>query len=113
MRFRRPVYDNEEVFFAVDAAENTYTIRGDDDMGPRSTGVFALDRDAPEVPTGTPAPHFDTPLGDPSQVGVLIRIEEMMDTARFDDMAVNSAFPRDTGRNLMPVTQWVNPISMI
>ena len=41
MRFRRPVYDNEEVFFAVDAAENTYTIRGDDDMGPRSTGVFA------------------------------------------------------------------------
>ena len=113
MRFRRPVYDNEEVSFAVDAAENSFTIRGDDDMGPRSTGVFALDRDAPEVPTGTPAPHFDTPLGDPSQVGVLMRIEETMDTALFDDMAANSSFPRGSGRNLMPVAQWVNPISMI
>ena len=113
MRFRRPVYDNEEVSFAVDADANTFTIRGDDDMGPRSTGIFSLDRDAPEVPTGTPAPHFTAPLGDPSQVGVLMRIEETKDTALFDEMAANSAFPRGTGRNLMPVAQWVNPISMI
>jgi hypothetical protein len=113
MRFRRPVYDQEEVSFSVDATENGYTIRGDDDMGPRSTGVFSLDRDAPDVPAGTPAPHFDAPLGAPSQVGVLMRIEETKDMALFDEMAANSAFPRGSERNLMPVAEWVNPISML
>ena len=113
MRFRRPVYDNEEVSFAVNADDSTFTVRGDDDMGPRSTGVFDLDRDAPRVPSGTPAPDFDTPLGDPSQVGVLMRIEQTLDTALFDEMATNSAFPRGSERNLMPVAEWVNPISMI
>lgn len=115
MRFRRPVYHNEEVSFAVDADENTFTIRGDDDMGPRSSGVFALDTDAPEVPAGTPARPFDAPLGDPSQVGVLMRLERTLDSTLFDEMATITSFPREPigGRKLMPVGHWVNPIDMI
>jgi hypothetical protein len=113
MRFRRPVYDNEEVSFSVDALENSFTIRGTDERDLRATGNFALDRDAPEVPAGSPPPHFDTQLGDPSQIGVLMRIGETKDLLLFDEMSANSAFPRGTGRNLMPVAEWVNPISMI
>jgi len=115
MRFRRPVYHDAEVSFSIDADEYTFTIRGDDDRGTRSTGSLALDHDAPKVPAGTPAAPFGAPLGDPAQVGVLMRIEQTLDPGLFDEMAAITSFPRESsdGHKLMPVARWVNPISMI
>ncbi len=113
MRFRRPVYDNEEVSFEVEASGQSFTIRGDDDMGPRSTGLLTIDRDAPELPVGEPVSQIEGELGQESQLGVLMRIEQTIDPALFDRMAASSGFPRGEGRKLMPVAQYVNPISMI
>jgi hypothetical protein len=114
LHFRRPVYDGEEVTFAVDAGAGAFSIHGDDGMGDRASGVFNVEHAPPEVPDGAAAPHPDAPLGDPSQVGLMMRIEQRLDPTRFDEIAALTAFPRDhEGRRLIPVGQWVNPIDLI
>lgn len=115
LRFRRPVYDGEAVTWSVDPETNGFEIRGDDGMGARATGSFEVSDDAPSVPTGavSEAPA-GVPLGDPSLVGLVMRIEERLDPALFDEIAANSGFPRDSGgRKLIPLGQWVNPIDLI
>lgn len=115
LRFRRPVYHDEAVTCRVDPETNSYEITGDDAMGARSSGVFAIDDDPPSIPSGDAAASpAGVPLGDPSLVGLVMRIEERLDPARFDEIAENSGFPRDLdGRKLIPIGQWINPIDLI
>ena len=115
LRFRRPVYHDEAVTCRVDAESNSFEIRGDDGMGARASGTFKVVDDAPTAPTGTAgdAPS-DVPLGDPSLIGLVMRIEERFDPSRFDEIAANSRFPRELGgRKLAPIGQWINPIDLI
>ena len=115
LRFRRPVYNEEAVTWIVDPEANSFEIRGDDGMGARASGVFAIDDEAPLVPGGEAAPSpAGVLLGDPSLVGMVMRIEERLDTARFDEIAASSNFPRELeGRKLIPIGQWINPIDLI
>jgi len=115
LRFRRPVYDDEAVTFFVDTASNGYEIRSDDGMGPRSTGVFEISDEPPAIPTGEAAtPPSMVGLGDESLVGLVMRIEQQLDPSRFDEVAANSSFPRESGgRKLIPIGQWINPIDLI
>ena len=116
LSFRRPVYHDEAVTCRVDPATNSFEIRSDDGMGPRASGTFEVGGDdAPSVPSGAAAPSpAGVALGDPSLVGMVMRIEERLDPALFDQMAENSRFPRELGgRKLIPIGQWINPIDLI
>ena len=112
--FRRPVYDKEEVTFSLDAEARTWSIAGDDDMGPRASGMLDVDDAPPEVPTGDVAPPPGMPIGDPSQIGMLMRSESTLDPAAFDEMAGATGFPRGASdRKLMPVARYVNPVGLV
>lgn len=115
LRFRRPVYDDEAVTWSVDPETNGFEIRGDDGMGARASGSFEVDDEAPSVPAGDAAEApAGVPLGDPSLIGLVMRVEDRLDPARFDEIAANSGFPRELGgRKLIPVGQWINPIGLI
>ena len=115
LRFRRPVYHDEAVTWSVDPEANGFEIRSDDGMGARASGDFTIDDDAPSIPSDEPeAGPVGLALGDPSSVGLVMRIEERLDPAHFDEIAANSGFPRELGgRKLIPVGQWINPIGLI
>ena len=118
VQFRRPVYSGEETRFSVNADDRSYLIRSMTDEAPRSLGTLDIEDDAPDVPTGTPAP-FPTgakvPLGDPAQVGVYLRIEKVPETAELDATAALTGFPRAgaDGKKLVPAGKYVNPVDLL
>jgi hypothetical protein len=116
-QFRRPVYSGEETRFGIDAQARTFTLRAMSEDAPRALGSLGIDAPAPSIPHGVPAPlpERKVPLGDPAQVGVLLRHERTIDTASLDAFAAITGFPRDGGggRRVVPSGQWSNPIRLL
>ena len=54
-------------------------------------------------------------LGDPSQVGVPLRIEKVPETTDLDAYAALTNFPRDggDGKKLVPAGKYVNPVDLL
>lgn len=116
VQFRRPVYSGEDTRFAIDADDRSFTIRSMTDDAPRALGKLDLEDDALAIPTGTPAtpPASRAPLGDPAQIGVLLRCERMIETQDLDASAALTGFPRDAGgRKQVPAGQWTNPVRLL
>lgn len=115
LRFRRPVYGGESVTWSIDPESKSFSIHGDDGMGVRASGEFAVEDDFPHLPNDEAlAPPSTLEMGDPSLIGLVMRIEESLDPAKFNEIVEISNFPRELdGRNLIPIGQWINPMNLI
>ena len=116
LEFRRPVYSGEDTRFTVNAEDRSFMLRNMTEDAPRSLGKLHLDEDAVSIPIGTPATPSAArvPLGDASQVGVLLRYERVIETQDLDASAASTAFPRESGgRKQVPAGQWTNPVRIL
>lgn len=114
LHFRRPVYDGEEVAFAIDAAEPGFTITAPDGGDPRAAGRLMLDVPPPDVTTEPAVTPERAPLGAPDQIGIPLRIEQRPDAELAAIAAASSGFPQDEGgRMLVPAGLWLNPINLL
>lgn len=114
-RFRRPVYDGEEVRFAIDAEHGSFSITSLDGSDERARGLLSLDAAAPHFDFGEPDAHAPAPLGDPAQIGRTLELRVETDAER--QRAVEQAQPgfvrRQGDRVEYPVGLWLNPIDLV
>ncbi|MSQ42380.1 MAG: hypothetical protein EXR65_05025 [Dehalococcoidia bacterium] len=112
-QFRRPVYDGEEVQFAINVDDRTLSVRGLDDDTVRTTGHLDLAEDAPKVPTTRAASPLRVPL-ERSHIGTIMHSEKVLDVTTADASAALTRFPRDAGgRKRVPVGRWCNAIGLV
>jgi acyl dehydratase len=113
-RFRRPVYDGEEVRFAVDADSFAITPR-DDGADVRASGQLSLTDAVPEVPRRRPVTPDRAALGDRGQIGVPLQIRVTPRPERIEAaLAASGEFDwREGERTLLPVSLWLNPIDLV
>src|SRR5690606_8242809 len=80
-RFRRPVYDGEDIRFTLNADDRTWSLQGPNDDRARASGDLDVDEEAPEVPEGAvPGTGELQQLGsDPSHVGFGLYQEQALD----------------------------------
>lgn len=114
-RFRRPVYDGEEVAFAINGEASTFTVSSADGSDERASGRLGI-TDAPPVVTASAAvtPLF-APLGSPEQIGMPLQISLASDPARAAAVAaLPSGFHHmEQGRALYPPSLWINPVDLL
>lgn len=112
-RFRLPVYDDEAVRFSVDAGSFAIASPGEGEV--RASGSLGI-ADAPlVVPRRAPLKPPPAPLGEPSQIGVPLRIEVTPPPDRIDAALTASGEYdwREGGRTMLPVSLWLNPIDLL
>lgn len=114
-RFRRPVYDAEEVLFTVDAAEPGFTIASPDGSDARALGRLEVNDPPPAVRPAVPVTPEHAPLGATDQVGVPLQITATIDRERAAAaIAASDGYAwRENGRTLLPVGLWLNPINLL
>ena len=114
-RFRRPVYDAEDVRFAIDAEAPAFTITSLDGGEVRASGRLSLPDPPPAVPRKPAVMPRRVPLGSPDQIGVPLRIESFADPIRATAAAgLSGDFSwQEEGRALYPVSLWLNPIALL
>jgi hypothetical protein len=114
-RFRRPVYDGEEVRFAIDAEAEAFTITGPEDGDLRASGQLLIADCPPVVARRTSVVPPATPLGDPAQIGVPLEVRVAPPPTRVEAaLAQTGDFGwREGGRTLLPVSLWLNPIDLL
>lgn len=114
-RFRRPVYDGEEVHFSIDADAPAFTISSPDGSDVRASGRLCIDEPPPTVERVTPVTPGRAPLGVAGQIGVPLQITATIDAERAaaaTALSGNFSWQED-GRTLLPVGLWVNPINLV
>jgi hypothetical protein len=114
-RFRRPVYDAEEVRFTIEAGGPAFTIASPDGSDVRASGPLSIPTPPPAVPPVPPATPRRAPLGSPDQIGVPLQVESFADPERAAaavGLCGEYAWQED-GRALYPVSLWLNPIALI
>jgi hypothetical protein len=114
-RFRKPVYDNEEVEISIDGPAGTFEVRSPDGGEVRASGRLGLDEPPPAVARRDPVTPEPEPLGNPAQTGLPLSITVPSDAER---AALAEAVPegfrfREDGRALYPVGLWQNPVDML
>jgi hypothetical protein len=114
-RFRRPVYDGEEVRFTIDAATGAFSVASPDGSDERARGLLSIDAAAPSFIFGEAENPPQAPLGDPAQVGRTLELRVATDPERL--RAVEQAQPgfirRPAGGVEYPVGLWLNPIDLV
>jgi hypothetical protein len=114
-RFRRPVYDAEDVRFAIDAETPAFTITSLDGGEVRASGRLRLLDPPPAVLAVLPATPRRVPLGSPDQIGIPLRIESFADPERAAAATglCGDFSWQEHGRALYPVSLWLNPIALL
>jgi hypothetical protein len=114
-RFRRPVYDGEEVLFAIDPEQPAFTISSPDGGDVRASGQLNFGDQPPEVAPAAPVTPECALLGAADQIGVPLQI-----TASFEPERAAAAIAasgnyswQENGRTLLPVGLWLNPINLL
>lgn len=114
-RFRRPVYDGEQVRFSIDGDSGAFTVSGADLDDERARGRLSFGDAAPDLPhVGTPAPR-GAALGDPELVGASLEMSVVTDPARLNALEqIEPRFVRRDGEGTAyPVALWLNPIDLV
>jgi hypothetical protein len=114
-RFRRPVYDAEEVLFTVDAEQPAFTIASPEGSDTRALGQLKVSEPPPDVARAAPATPERAPLGAADQVGVPLQITATIDPGRAAAAIASSGdFAwQENERTLLPVGLWLNPINLL
>lgn len=114
-RFRRPVYDGEEVLFAIDDRPPAFAIMSPDGGDLRASGQLRIDEQRPEVASAAPVTPERAPLGSPDQVDVPLQITATTSEERAAAaMALSGGYSwRENGRAMLPVSLWLNPINLL
>lgn len=114
-RFRRPVYDGEEVRFTIDADRGAFTVSSPDGAEERARGLLSFGDATPSFTFGAPGMLPGMALGDPRQIGVDLELRVATDPDRLS--AVEQAEPRFVHRTaagtIYPLGLWLNPIDLI
>lgn len=113
-RFRKPVYDGENVQFAI--TETGFVIHGiGDERDVRASGSFDVSDAAPEVDRRDPVTPERAPMGDPAQVGAPLRTEFTPSPERIEAaLRLSGDFDwREGERTLLPVGLWLNPVELL
>jgi acyl dehydratase len=114
-RFRRPVYDGEEVLFTVDAEHPAFTISSPDGSDARALGRLEVTDLPPEVGRAVPVTPERTALGGANQIGVPLQITATIDQDRAAAAIASSGDYawQENSRTLLPVGLWLNPINLL
>ncbi|MGD9891708.1 MAG: hypothetical protein AB7R89_00180 [Dehalococcoidia bacterium] len=114
-RFRRPVYDGEEVQFTIDAEQPAFTIASPDGSDARSLGQLEVNEPPPEVAPAAPVTPVRAPLGAQDQIGVPLQITAAIPPERAAAaIAASGDYDwQENGRTLLPAGLWLNPINLL
>ena len=114
-RFRRPVYDGEEVRFTIDAERGAFSVASPDGADERARGLLSFGDAPPRFTFGTPGALPGEALGETAQIGVVLELRVATDPERV--RAVEQAEPRFLRRSaagtIYPLGLWLNPIDLI
>ncbi len=114
-RFRRPVYDGEEVRFTIDAERGTFSVTSPDGTDERARGLLSFGDAPPELQFDALGALPGDSLGDPAQIGAEIELRVATDAERVQQ--VERAEPHFVRRSeegtVYPLGLWLNPIDLI
>lgn len=113
LHFGRPVYDAEEVSFAINGETQEWHIAGEGSTRPRAYGVLGFDDDPPSIPAGQLTPKSGKPLGDDAQIGALMELVVDFPPDRVEAAARASGFPIAGFPRLVPPGLWTNPVDLL